>query len=108
MNVISAIYLLFQLEAGILVIIWFVTIPGIVANRRGSPRALAIGALGIFGTIFFGIGWIAALVWALVEPVQPRATRPLTTLWICWLAFPPVQFAVAFAVTFYTVLRWYV
>ena len=98
MKIISAIIGLAFLEAEILAVIWFLTMPGFIASRRGSPRALAIGALGVFGSIFFGIGWVAALVWAFVEPIQPLAIRPLTNWWRWWIVFPPAQLVFAFIV----------
>jgi hypothetical protein len=40
-------------------------VPGLIANRRNHPYKGVIWALSIVGTIFTGLGWLAALIWAL-------------------------------------------
>jgi hypothetical protein len=39
--------------------------PGLIANKRNHPYKGVIWALSIVGTIFTGLGWLAALIWAL-------------------------------------------
>ncbi len=40
-------------------------VPGLIANKRNHPYKGVIWALSIVGTIFTGLGWLAALIWAL-------------------------------------------
>jgi hypothetical protein len=49
-------------------------IPGVVAASRGHRNAGAIMACGLCGILFFP-AWIAALVWAMTDDVQPRIKR---------------------------------
>ncbi len=40
-------------------------VPGLIANKRNHPYKGVIWALAIVGSLFWGLGWIAALVWSL-------------------------------------------
>lgn len=48
--------------------------PYLVALRRAHPNATAIGALNLL-LGWTGIGWVAALVWALTETPYTRWRR---------------------------------
>ena len=56
----------------------FLLIPTLVGWWRGHPRLGALFALNTLGLIFFGIGWILALIWAATVPDSPgrRQARP--------------------------------
>jgi Zn-dependent protease with chaperone function len=45
-------------------------LPGKVARERGHPQADAIGVLGWLGLLFGGVGWVIAMVWSRMQPVQ--------------------------------------
>jgi hypothetical protein len=78
----------------IVIAIWVVLIPHTIAVKRGSPRATAIGLLGFFGSLLWGIGWVAACIWAFCEPIKstpPKSWRH--TMWMflpLWLGIPLV------------------
>ena len=46
----------------------FLLIPTAIGWYRHHPRLGALAALNILGLVFFGIGWILALIWAITEP----------------------------------------
>lgn len=46
----------------------FLLIPTAIGWYRKHPRLGALAALNILGLVFFGIGWILALIWAITEP----------------------------------------
>jgi len=50
----------------------FLLIPSAIGWWRGHPRLGALFALNTIGLIFFGIGWILALIWAATVPAQAR------------------------------------
>ena len=65
----------------VIVGIGLILIPGIIASTRNHAYKGAIWALSIIGSIFFGIGWVIALIWALwptektlVDPIVGNAT----------------------------------
>ncbi len=45
----------------------FLFLPTLIAAFRRAPRYAAIVVLNVIGSWFFGLGWIAALIWALVD-----------------------------------------
>lgn len=63
-------------EALYLVIVMtpFILIPTVIAWHRRHPRLGALAALNILGLVFFGVGWVLALIWAVTEP--SRITSP--------------------------------
>lgn len=57
--------------------IWLIRIPIIIAQSR-SVKASALSGISVLSWlgIFFGITWVAALIWALVEhPEQTQQTQ---------------------------------
>ncbi len=46
----------------------FILIPTAIGWRRGHPRLGLLFALNTLGLLFFGIGWILALIWAATVP----------------------------------------
>lgn len=51
-----------------LIIFCLYMIPTIIASRRNHKNVGAITVLNLVGGLFFGIGWFAALIWALTSP----------------------------------------
>ncbi|WP_317928601.1 superinfection immunity protein [Halioxenophilus sp. WMMB6] len=49
-------------------------LPTIIALARRHPHTLFIALVNIFGGLFFGIGWLVALVWSCVT-VSELATK---------------------------------
>jgi hypothetical protein len=45
-------------------------LPTILASTRKHPHLFWIGVINLVGGLFLGLGWIAALVWTLMEPAQ--------------------------------------
>ena len=93
--------LIFCGVAGTLLTIWVMLLPWTIADNRGSPRSTAIGLLGFFGFLVFGIGWFAAIIWAFCEPIKPTQKN-----WGDWawrflpLCFGPLWIvAVVFVIT---------
>ena len=61
----------------LLIIIAVSLIPGIIATRNKHPYAVWIWLLGTIGAyITGGLGWIAALVWALIPPKTLPVSSP--------------------------------
>ena len=50
----------------------FILIPTAIGWYRHHPRLGALAALNILGLVFFGVGWILALIWAVTEPGNPK------------------------------------
>jgi Zn-dependent protease with chaperone function len=44
--------------------------PGKTAHERGHPQADAITVLGWLGLLFGGVGWVIAMVWSRMLPLQ--------------------------------------
>ena len=44
--------------------------PGKTARDRGHPQADAINMLGWLGLLFGGVGWVIAMVWSRMQPLQ--------------------------------------
>ena len=66
-----------ELIIALLVMTPFVLIPTAIAWWRGHPRLGALFALNTIGLVFFGIGWVLALIWAATVPetsVRKRKT----------------------------------
>lgn len=54
----------------------FLLIPTAIGWYRGHPRLGALAAVNILGLVFFGVGWILALIWAVTVPdPQPRRSH---------------------------------
>ena len=51
----------------------FLLIPTAIGWYRQHPRLGALAALNVLGLIFFGIGWILALIWAVTEAERDSA-----------------------------------
>jgi hypothetical protein len=49
----------------LVLVIGLTLIPGLIANKRNHPYKGVIWAISIVGTLVTGVGWIAALIWAL-------------------------------------------
>jgi hypothetical protein len=43
-------------------------LPTIIATRKNLPHKVPIILVNIFGGMFFGIGWLIALVWCFTKP----------------------------------------
>lgn len=63
-------------------IVWIGSLPGKIAVERKHPQVDAINALSWFGLLLGGVGWVLALVWALLRaeawgaPAEARAGDP--------------------------------
>jgi len=57
-----------ELLIALVVMTPFLLIPSAIGWWRGHPRLGALFALNTIGLIFFGIGWIIALIWAATVP----------------------------------------
>jgi hypothetical protein len=57
-----------ELLIALVVMTPFLLIPSVIGWWRGHPRLGALFALNTLGLIFFGIGWILALIWAATVP----------------------------------------
>jgi len=64
----------FGLPVFIVLVIAIYMAPWFIARRRAHPNATAIGALALL-LGWTGIGWVAALVWALTETPYTRWRR---------------------------------
>jgi Zn-dependent protease with chaperone function len=49
--------------------------PGKTARERGHPQADAINMLGWLGLLFGGVGWVIAMVWSRMKPLQISSTE---------------------------------
>lgn len=47
--------------------IYIFLMPTTIARRKGLPHKTAIAALNIVGSLFFGTGWLIALIWSLMN-----------------------------------------
>lgn len=63
-----------ELIIGLIVMTPFLLIPSAIGWWRGHPRLGALFALNVLGLVFFGIGWVLALIWAITVPDQ--ASQP--------------------------------
>ncbi|TVS13219.1 MAG: superinfection immunity protein [Wenzhouxiangella sp.] len=54
----------------VILMIPFILIPTAIGWYRQHPRLGALAALNILGLVFFGVGWVLALVWAVTEPAR--------------------------------------
>jgi len=43
-------------------------LPTIIAFRKNHHQKVAIAIVNVIGGLFYGIGWLIALVWSLIEP----------------------------------------
>ena len=43
-------------------------LPTIIAIRKNHPYKIAIILINIFGGLFYGLGWLVALVWCFILP----------------------------------------
>ena len=62
--------LLILLSIGALVFIDIAGMPGRDARERNHPAADAISLLGWLGLAFGGVGWVVAMIWARLPPLQ--------------------------------------
>ncbi|MEZ9399012.1 superinfection immunity protein [Vibrio splendidus] len=47
--------------------IYIFLLPTTIARRKNHPHKTAIATLNIVGSIFFGTGWLIALIWSLMN-----------------------------------------
>lgn len=52
----------------ILILIPVALLPTIIAVRRQHPHKIGIILVNLLGGLFFGLGWLVALVWCYIEP----------------------------------------
>ncbi|MEZ8936407.1 superinfection immunity protein [Vibrio splendidus] len=52
------------------IIIYIFLLPTTIARRKDHPHKTAIATLNIVGSLFFGTGWLIALVWSLMNTEQ--------------------------------------
>lgn len=64
-----------ELLLGLLLMTPLLLIPTALGWWRGHPRLGALFALNTLGLVFFGIGWILALIWAATVPEQSARRR---------------------------------
>jgi hypothetical protein len=43
-------------------------LPTIIAVKKNHPYKIVIILVNIFGGLFFGIGWVVALIWCFITP----------------------------------------
>jgi len=53
------------------ILIAFCSIPGLIADKRGHPRAGAIRLCGYACPLTLGVSWIVGAIWALRGPRHP-------------------------------------
>ncbi|MEZ8116845.1 superinfection immunity protein [Vibrio splendidus] len=49
------------------VAIYLFLLPTIIARGKDHPHKTAITVLNIVGSLFFGTGWLIALIWSLMN-----------------------------------------
>lgn len=55
-------------------------LPTIIAVTRKHPQTLPIVLVNILGGLFFGLGWLVALVWCFIVPQSaPKPTVSIAT-----------------------------
>ena len=52
-------------------LIGLILTPGIIANKRNHPYKALIWLVAVVGTLFTGLGWVAALIWVLLPQQKP-------------------------------------
>ncbi|MGD2076599.1 MAG: superinfection immunity protein [Gammaproteobacteria bacterium] len=61
----------------VIIIVWGIavvhTLPGKIATKRGHSQVKAIEITSYLGLLVFPL-WMAALIWAYIEPVKVKAT----------------------------------
>ncbi|MGI9338459.1 MAG: DUF3302 domain-containing protein [Gammaproteobacteria bacterium] len=50
--------------------IFVVLLPGLIARHRRHRNTTAIFVCAIVGILFYGIGWLIALIWSLTDNVK--------------------------------------
>ena len=63
-----------ELIIGLILMTPLLLIPTAIAWWRGHPRLGALFALNTLGLLFFGVGWVLALIWAVTEPVPVQGS----------------------------------
>ena len=61
----------------IVVMIVLAVIPGLIANKRNHQYKVLIWVVSIVGTMFTGVGWLAALIWVLLPQGKPSSDPAL-------------------------------
>ena len=59
-----------ELIIGLMLMTPFLLIPTVIGWWRGHPRLGALFMLNTLGLVFFGVGWILALIWAATVPAK--------------------------------------
>ncbi|OOZ35621.1 superinfection immunity protein [Solemya velesiana gill symbiont] len=54
----------------LLILLFVFLLPTYIASKKNHPYKVAIILVNILGGIFWGIGWLIALVWCFIEPKQ--------------------------------------
>ena len=49
-------------------------LPVIIAIKKNHPHKIPIILVSILGGLFFGVGWLIALVWCFIEPSKTQST----------------------------------
>lgn len=57
-----------ELLLGLVLMTPLLLIPTALGWWRGHPRLGSLFALNTLGLVFFGIGWVLALIWAVTVP----------------------------------------
>ena len=70
MNMIGFVILVVLVMLGAYIFIGLGGMPGKTARARGHPQADAINVLGWLGLLFGGVGWVIAMVWSRMRPLQ--------------------------------------
>ncbi len=58
----------------LLVLLPLFFLPIIIAVKKNHPHRIPIILVNIFGGLFFGVGWLIALVWCFIVPSETQST----------------------------------
>lgn len=64
-----------ELLLGLVLMTPLLLIPTALGWWRGHPRLGSLFALNTLGLVFFGIGWVLALIWAATVPEHSARRR---------------------------------
>ena len=68
----------------LLVLLPLFFLPTIIAVKKDHPHRIPIILVNILGGLFFGVGWLIALIWCFIEPseTQSSAATELAKLYV--------------------------
>lgn len=82
LEIFALIVLVVLIATAITLLVIIGNLPGKMARAAGHPQAEAINLLAWVGLLTLGVGWVIALVWVKVKPVNaaPAVTDKLQDL----------------------------